>query len=129
MGKKSVRFEKPILSDFALLTIAHTFGVPVESVRNIYRVFPDRFAVLDDCVVIFLCLTDSSLDLVARRIIDISKADMLFPLFSETGDNVHFISVIADGSCCMLRMMRSFDCKSVSWFRPDWSKFVKFERR
>lgn len=97
-------------------------------VKLLLQFFPDRFLSYRDTVAIFLRLSDVSFASLKRGELDLKNPKVLIPLFKEDGDNIHIIGVVSSSVRDMLFLCRYLKQKSLSWYTPDMSRLVCFER-
>lgn len=98
-------------------------------IRSLLMLFPDRLLHVGESLCIFLLLTDESFAALKAGFLDITKPEVIMPLFYECGANVHVISLVSKGVGNIKHLGDILKGKSISWFRPDMSKLVVFERR
>lgn len=103
-------------------------SVALEKWKKLLEVFPDRFMLYDNCVVVFLRLDQENFDLLKRGQINLTDHKVLLPLFWLNGEHVHVISVVGGGVRKLKFLGNYLMDKSLSWFRPDMSKLVVYER-
>ncbi len=84
-------------------------------------------------VAVFVTLSDETYAKV--RHLDITAVDILTDLFKESGPNIHFVLLCADGWKTILygidKVKAKYDPKTISWWNPDLSQFheYKFKER
>lgn len=99
------------------------------SVRNLLTLFPGCYVRYRNTVVIFLRLSDYSFWLLKNNFLDLTDFRVLIPLFREQGSHIHVISLVSDSLVDILHVGKGLRDKSLSWFRPNMSKLVVFEKR
>lgn len=100
----------------------------LNQIRTFLALFPDRLLHVGDSLCIFVLLTDDSFKMLKNGFLDITKPDVLFRLFHEDGPNVHVISLVSKGVGNIKHLGDMLKGKTLSWFRPDMSRLVVFER-
>jgi len=77
-------------------------------------------------------LTDETLWQLEYGFLNISNPDTINRMLQETGNNIHFLCLIADGVKTILKGLREVIKKenpqTVSWYNPEMTKFNKFKR-
>lgn len=115
-----------IVKGYALSSYSSKFDK--KSVKLLLTVFPDRFLLYKDSVVVYLRLSDVNFESLKAGALDLTDPKALLPLFKDEGRHTHVICVVSDSVKDMLFLGNYLKDKSLSWFRPDMSKLVVYER-
>jgi len=102
--------------------------VPLSKWEMLLRCFSDRFFLYNDCVVVFLRLDQENYDRLKNGLLNLTDPKVLLPLFRLNGSHVHVVSVVGSGVKSLKFLADYLMDKSLSWYRPDMSKLVVFER-
>jgi hypothetical protein len=122
------------LIDFCAEKIVSGYGIKcgvkydLLGIKMLLACFPDRFLSYRNTVAIFLLLTDETFATLKRGELDLTDHKVILPLFKEDGGNVHIVGVVSDSVRDMVFLCRYIKRTSLSWYRPDMSKLVIYER-
>lgn len=82
-------------------------------------------------VAIYLTLCDATYDILPS--IDISNHATVIELLKETGSNVHFVLLAADGATTIMmgieEVKRRCNPSTISWFDPDLQRLNRYKVR
>ena len=82
---------------------------------------------------LFVRISDDDLWKIEYGFLDLTNQENIAKLLNGSGDNIHFIYVLADSMKTILRGLREVikkeNPKTVSWYNPEMTKFNKFNLR